>query len=667
MNASATASFRVLAALLVLSAAPAWAQRGVDPAFAGAGAGIVEVAHPSGDPCDDLTTPGCIEYGGNTVWHDGNVNADYYVSAGGGSGELARLSRYVASAMPEEYEMRFTPDGGLAWYAFVAAPDPAIITEVPFEIWNIGDADDPGDDVRMIPFINANATPLTSWEDQFTGADTWPLGGSTPITDWVYWMMPDRPNGYDLFEAAALAFGGPGAAYDTSGAAAGSGADGDDQVDPSPLGGDCPNQGAYVDWCYRLDLAAPGDQALGFVYPVGRMVIADLAGDGTTPASGTVIRLITDDGATTFASWADNGAGIVETDHPSGDPCADPGEPGCEAFGGNTVWHDSNVNADYYVSAGGGAGDLSRISRYVEAAIPDAYEMRFTPDGGLAWYAFVAAPDPAIITEVPFEIWNIGDADDPGDDVRMIPFINANATPLTSWEDQFTGADTWSITAGTPITDWVYWMMPDRPNGYDLFEAAALAFGGPGAAYDTSGAAAGSGADGDDQVDPDPTGGTCDNQGAYVDWCFRLDRLTTPGDQALDFVYPIGRLVFADLAGDGTTPASGTVIRFFSEGEFVPPANEDDPTAPEAYALLPVAPNPFATRAAVPFLTPQAGAVRVAVYDLLGREVAVLADGRYPAGRHEVSLDGARLASGVYVVVLEADGARTTRKVTLLR
>jgi hypothetical protein len=59
--------------------------------------------------------------------------------------------------------------------------------------------------------------------------------------------------------------------------------------------------------------------------------------------------------------------------------------------------------------------------------------------------------------------------------------------------------------------------------------------------------------------------------------------------------------------------------------------------------------------------------VRLAVYDVLGREVAVLVDGERPAGRHEAVLDGRMLPSGVYLVRLAAGGEVRTRAVTLAR
>lgn len=93
---------------------------------------------------------------------------------------------------------------------------------------------------------------------------------------------------------------------------------------------------------------------------------------------------------------------------------------------------------------------------------------------------------------------------------------------------------------------------------------------------------------------------------------------------------------------------------------------------PARFSLAPVYPNPFNPQATVPFELPAAANVTLTVYDVLGRRVAVLADRLYQAGRHEVVLDGSRLASGTYLVRAVMDSetgeARTfTRRVTLLK
>ena len=59
--------------------------------------------------------------------------------------------------------------------------------------------------------------------------------------------------------------------------------------------------------------------------------------------------------------------------------------------------------------------------------------------------------------------------------------------------------------------------------------------------------------------------------------------------------------------------------------------------------------------------------VRLAVYDLLGHEVALLVDGYQQAGSHLVTFDARRLSSGVYFYRLTAGGSVKTRKMTLVR
>jgi hypothetical protein len=59
--------------------------------------------------------------------------------------------------------------------------------------------------------------------------------------------------------------------------------------------------------------------------------------------------------------------------------------------------------------------------------------------------------------------------------------------------------------------------------------------------------------------------------------------------------------------------------------------------------------------------------VRLAVYDLLGREVAVLVDERKAPGSHEVSFNAAGLASGIYFYRLQSGSQTLSRKMVILR
>jgi hypothetical protein len=87
----------------------------------------------------------------------------------------------------------------------------------------------------------------------------------------------------------------------------------------------------------------------------------------------------------------------------------------------------------------------------------------------------------------------------------------------------------------------------------------------------------------------------------------------------------------------------------------------------EAFALGAAYPNPSSNRATISFTLPTAQAVRLAVYDVLGREVAVLADGVRPAGTQVVAFDAAALPSGVYLYRLESGGTVLTQRLTLVR
>ena len=89
--------------------------------------------------------------------------------------------------------------------------------------------------------------------------------------------------------------------------------------------------------------------------------------------------------------------------------------------------------------------------------------------------------------------------------------------------------------------------------------------------------------------------------------------------------------------------------------------------AKEAVAEVVAFPNPFSSEATLRFGLAEAAEVRLAVYDVLGREVAVLAEGRLGAGAHEATLDGGALPSGVYTWRLVAAGAERVGRLSLVR
>jgi hypothetical protein len=93
-------------------------------------------------------------------------------------------------------------------------------------------------------------------------------------------------------------------------------------------------------------------------------------------------------------------------------------------------------------------------------------------------------------------------------------------------------------------------------------------------------------------------------------------------------------------------------------------ASAELPSAPALHAPYP---NPFAGTTTLNYELAAAGTVRLAVYDVLGRELAVLADGHHEAGRYTAVLDGRDLPAGIYLVRMNAAGYAQTWRVTSLQ
>ncbi len=84
-------------------------------------------------------------------------------------------------------------------------------------------------------------------------------------------------------------------------------------------------------------------------------------------------------------------------------------------------------------------------------------------------------------------------------------------------------------------------------------------------------------------------------------------------------------------------------------GSVGPTATPGTPTEiPAGVTLLQNYPNPFNPTTTIGYQLPAGAHVRLVMFDLLGREVAVLVNERKEAGRHAVTFDATGLASGTY-------------------
>ncbi len=88
---------------------------------------------------------------------------------------------------------------------------------------------------------------------------------------------------------------------------------------------------------------------------------------------------------------------------------------------------------------------------------------------------------------------------------------------------------------------------------------------------------------------------------------------------------------------------------------------------PDRVALIGNYPNPFNPSTGIVYELPGPGPVRLAVYDMIGREVRVLVDAHRTAGRHTVRFDAEGLPTGTYACVLTAGSVAITRVMVLVR
>lgn len=106
---------------------------------------------------------------------------------------------------------------------------------------------------------------------------------------------------------------------------------------------------------------------------------------------------------------------------------------------------------------------------------------------------------------------------------------------------------------------------------------------------------------------------------------------------------------------------------WFSESiEATPVASVRNGESPP-YALLQSYPNPFNPGTTIDYRLAAAGSVRLAIFDMLGREVGVLTDGKQLPGEHSIRWDATGVAAGIYFCRLESDGFVRTMRLVLVR
>ena len=97
------------------------------------------------------------------------------------------------------------------------------------------------------------------------------------------------------------------------------------------------------------------------------------------------------------------------------------------------------------------------------------------------------------------------------------------------------------------------------------------------------------------------------------------------------------------------------------------PLSSSTTELPTETALLGNYPNPFNPETTIRYTLPQTGKVHLAVYNLLGHEVAVLVDEPKPAGHHTTRFEAGDLPSGAYLYRLQTQDKIMARTMILVK
>jgi hypothetical protein len=88
---------------------------------------------------------------------------------------------------------------------------------------------------------------------------------------------------------------------------------------------------------------------------------------------------------------------------------------------------------------------------------------------------------------------------------------------------------------------------------------------------------------------------------------------------------------------------------------------------PSKYSLSQNYPNPFNPVTIINYQLPVSNQVRLVIYDILGREIAVLVNEKLSSGTYEVKWDGSNYPSGMYFYKLITAEYTETRKMVLIK
>jgi Secretion system C-terminal sorting domain len=128
--------------------------------------------------------------------------------------------------------------------------------------------------------------------------------------------------------------------------------------------------------------------------------------------------------------------------------------------------------------------------------------------------------------------------------------------------------------------------------------------------------------------------------------------------------YGDGIIIFENPDGIIAGFYTNELYAYYSE---ITETRDEHNLLPAKYLLYQNYPNPFNPATTIKYSIPEMSAVTIKVYNILGKEIAVLVDEEEPAGTYNVSFNASKIASGVYYYTISAGNFNAAKKMILMK
>jgi hypothetical protein len=137
---------------------------------------------------------------------------------------------------------------------------------------------------------------------------------------------------------------------------------------------------------------------------------------------------------------------------------------------------------------------------------------------------------------------------------------------------------------------------------------------------------------------------------------------------AQDIALPVPKISTLPAGGSGTTPPGSTPPPTRFTYTVTPVSNINTNTeAPKDFNLYVNYPNPFNPSTTIKFDIPFGSFVKLTIYDILGKEVAVLVNNKLNPGQYNIIWNASGFNSGVYFYRISAGDYTSVKKMLLIK